>query len=73
MAESLSHKELARFAAQGVAIALEARQEGARAAYRGPNHIICGIPPYLYKVDLVGEQEGTVRVGNIQEHAAGPT
>ena len=71
MAESLSHKELAKYAAQGAAIALAARQAGARDAYHGPNHIICGLPAYLYKVALVADQEGTVRVGNIEEHSAG--
>jgi hypothetical protein len=52
MAGRLEPHEIARAAAEGVAIALSARD----AEYRGPTHIICGIPPFeLFDVSIGGE------------------
>jgi len=52
MAGPLQAHEVARAAAEGVAIALSARD----ANYRGPVHIICGYPPAeLFEVTIGGE------------------
>jgi len=47
MPDPIKPKEIAKFAAEGVAIALSARD----ASFRGPVHIICGIPPDVFKVE----------------------
>lgn len=67
MSEPLKPKEIARFAAEGVAIALAARNE----KVHGLTHIICGRPAELFKVDLHVDQHGSVRVGNIEAHNLG--
>lgn len=52
MARPLQSHEVARAAAEGVAIALSARDEN----FRGPIHIICGLPPAeLFDVTIGGE------------------
>ncbi|MBV8530145.1 MAG: hypothetical protein JO104_02425 [Candidatus Eremiobacteraeota bacterium] len=53
MAGPLQSEEIARAAAEGVAIALSARD----ATFRGPIHIICGIPVdgELFEVTIGGE------------------
>ncbi len=56
--KNIHPKEIARFAAEGVAIALKAREP----EWRGPVHIICGIPPEIFQVTLQGNPEGTVSV-----------
>jgi hypothetical protein len=64
MSDPLKPDEIARYAAEGVAIALSARDRN----YRGPVHIICGIPPVLFDVELQADQEGTLRAGKVVEH-----
>jgi hypothetical protein len=52
MAGPLQSHEIARAAAEGVAIALSARDP----EYRGPFHVICGRPPAeLFDVSIGGE------------------
>ncbi len=69
MPNPLKPEEVARFAAEGVAIALQARD----ASYRGPTHIICGFPPngdrgVLYRVSLETDEQGTLRAGAPEQH-----
>jgi hypothetical protein len=67
MAEKLSPNDIAIAAAQGVAIALNARKLKANA----PNeelaypfrHIICGIPQYMYDVAIAQGPDGNFSVG----------
>jgi hypothetical protein len=56
MSEQLKPKELAQFAAEGVAIAMRAR-----AATHIPIRIICGIPPEVFNVEI---NKGVVTVGD---------
>ena len=68
MPEALNYKEIAKFAAQGVAIALRARDEN----YRGPMHILAGHDhgngkPELYKVTLQADAHGSLQIGNIEK------
>lgn len=56
-----AHK-VARAAAEGVAIALAARE----APPRWPFHIICGIPPEIFEVTLEAGREGGVQVGAVK-------
>jgi len=67
MPEPIKPKELAKFAAEGVAIALGARD----ANFRGPIHIICGIPPDIFNVEILADQQGGLRAGKIEEHKSG--
>jgi hypothetical protein len=63
MSKALNSKEIAKFAAQGVSIALRARDE----QYKGPFHIICGIPPdEIYKVIIEADAEGNLQVGSVR-------
>jgi len=67
MAEPLKAKEIAKFAAEGVAIALKARDQN----FRGPFHIICGLPPDdIFQVEL-GNQQGAVAAVNVKEFKLG--
>jgi hypothetical protein len=63
MPDPLKPKEIAKFAAEGVAIALTARG----ATFSGPHHIICGEPQFLYNVEILADQQGALRVGKIEE------
>lgn len=64
--KTIEPRELARFAAEGVAIALKAREP----RFRGPAHIYCGIPPEIFEVTIVGEAGATqVSVGEVQRVA----
>ena len=61
MSQALTPKELALAAAQGVAIALNARkpQPGAPTEeffFRPP--LICGIPPVIFEVDIQPDDNG---------------
>jgi hypothetical protein len=67
MPDPIKPKEIAKFAAEGVAIALSARD----ANFRGPFHIICGIPPDIFNVEILADQQGALRTGKIEEHKAG--
>jgi hypothetical protein len=69
MAGPLKAEEIAKFAAEGVAIALTARDPN----YRGPIHIICGFPVdrEMFRVEIIADQQGALRAGNIQEHQSG--
>ena len=61
MSEALNPKEIARAAAQGVAIALNARSASPGAAKEAlflPPHIICGIPPAIFEVSLKPDSAG---------------
>ena len=53
-------QKLARAAAQGVAIALKAREQ---APIRGSFQIICGIPTALFEVTINADQGGGFSVG----------
>ena len=57
MASPLQSHEIARAAAEGVAIALSARD----AEFRGPVHIICGIPPAEMFEVAIGGEAGALR------------
>ena len=56
-----AHK-IARAAAEGVAIALAARE----APPHFPFHIVCGIPPEIFEVSLEASRELGVKVGAIK-------
>jgi hypothetical protein len=62
-------KQVARFAAQGVAIALAARTETPE--FRGPFHIICGIPKEIFEVTLEADAAGGFKVASVQLQRAG--
>jgi hypothetical protein len=69
MPNPLKPEEVARFAAEGVAIALKARD----ASYRGTIHIICGFPRNgdlgaIYRVSLETDEQGTLRAGAPERH-----
>jgi hypothetical protein len=64
MPDPLNSKEIAKFAAEGVAIALAARDE----RFHGPIHIICGRPTELFRIEIKADQLGAVRPGQVQEH-----
>jgi hypothetical protein len=68
MARPLKPHEVARAAAEGVAIALSARD----ATYRGPFHIICGYPANeelekLFRVEFAADVGGVMRAQNVEE------
>jgi hypothetical protein len=69
MAGPLKAEEVAKFAAEGVAIALKARDPN----YRGPIHIICGLPVdnQIFRVEITADQQGALRAGSVQEHQSG--
>ena len=70
MSETLTPKELAAAAAQGVAIALNARKpkSGVKEEFLLPHRIIvCGIPPALFDVHLVADQAGQVTAGTMTQ------
>ena len=54
--------DLAKFAAQGVALALNART----ATHVGPFHIICGIPAEMFNINLVPNAKGELGIGGIE-------
>jgi len=60
MSQALTPKDLALAAAQGVAIALNARKTQPGAAteefFRPP--LICGIPPAIFEVDIKPDANG---------------
>ncbi len=61
MSQALSPKEIAKAAAQGVAIALSARKPapgGVKEDFYIPPYLICGIPPYIFEVALTPDQAG---------------
>jgi hypothetical protein len=64
-ARTATPQELAKYAAQGIALALNAR----KLPLTGPIHIICGIPRELFNVSLGADKLGELAVGAIQEHA----
>lgn len=66
MSEALNPKEIARAAAQGVAIALNARSAAPGAvkdALFVPPHLICGIPPVIFEVALKPDSAGVYTPG----------
>jgi hypothetical protein len=74
MSEPLSPRDIAVAAAQGVAIALNARSsKGGAAAAPAPDiaenyirkPIICGMPTVLFEVFLKADSTGVLGVGNI--------
>ena len=66
MAEALKSHEIARAAAEGVAIALSARD----ASYSGPFHLICGRPPAdLFEV-IIGGDAGALRTMEVNKQAS---
>jgi hypothetical protein len=67
MAGPLQSYEIARAAAEGVAIALSARDP----EYRGPLHIICGRPPAeLFNVSIGGDA-GALRSMEVTKRESG--
>jgi hypothetical protein len=67
MSEALNPEEIAFAAAQGVAIALNARKPkpGEEREEVTPRHIICGIPPVLFDVTLIDDGRGSYGVGGL--------
>jgi hypothetical protein len=65
MTSKVEAHRIARAAAEGVAIALAARETPPR----WPFHIVCGIPPEIFEVTLQGSPELGVQVGAIRPHA----
>jgi hypothetical protein len=67
MAEKLSPNDIAIAAAQGVAIALNARKLKASAVgdelVYPIHHIICGIPQYMYDVAIAQGPDGGFSAG----------
>jgi hypothetical protein len=67
MAEKLSPNDLAAAAAQGVAIALNARKAKAHAVtdelLYPLHHVICGIPQYMYEVAITQGADGNFSAG----------
>jgi hypothetical protein len=68
----LKPEEVARAAAEGVAIALRTRD----AEFRGPYHIICGYPPnddigIMFQVTLEADETGAMRAGAMEQQALG--
>ncbi|HUI22138.1 MAG TPA: hypothetical protein VLZ74_13975 [Methylocella sp.] len=66
-ATKVDARKIAKAAAEGVAIALAAREEP---PIHGPFHIICGIPPEVFEITLESEQAGGFKVGAIKPQAA---
>lgn len=66
MSSKVNAHTIARAAAEGVAIALAARETPPRF----PFHIICGIPPEIFEVTLEAEREMGVKVGAIRAQQA---
>jgi hypothetical protein len=62
MTSKVDAHKIARAAAEGVAIALAARE----APPRFPFHIICGIPPEIFEVTLEASRELGVQVAGIK-------
>jgi hypothetical protein len=62
MTSKVNAHTIARAAAEGVAIALAARETPPRF----PFHIICGIPPEIFEVTLEADREMGVQVGAIK-------
>jgi hypothetical protein len=62
-ASKVDARKIARAAAEGVAIALAAREE---TPIRAPFHIICGIPSEIFDVTLESDPTGGVKIGAIQ-------
>lgn len=71
MAEKLSPNDIAQAAAQGVAIALNARKLKSGAIHEEfttPFHrIICGIPQYMFEVGISQNADGSVAVSKAQQ------
>jgi hypothetical protein len=63
--------QIAKAAAQGVAIALSHRPQGSKEEFFIPPHVVCGIPPYIFQAVLKADAQGTVGVGPITETKAG--
>jgi hypothetical protein len=68
MSGALTPKDIAIAAAQGVAIALNARKQKPGAAkdefvFRPP--LVCGIPPAIFEVDIKPDTSGTYTLGGI--------
>jgi hypothetical protein len=68
MAEKLHPSDLAAAAAQGVAIALNARKLKGDAVKEellfSLHHVICGIPQYLYDVTITQGEDGRFSAGS---------
>ncbi|MGC1550262.1 MAG: hypothetical protein WA777_17215 [Rhodanobacter sp.] len=75
MSEKLSPNDIAIAAAQGVAIALNARKHKASAVkdelVYPIHHIICGIPQHMFEVSITQGADGIHSVGNAVQ-AKGP-
>jgi hypothetical protein len=69
MSEALNPKEIAMAAAQGVAIALNARKPktggNIEEFYTLPHRIVCGIPPILFEATLLDDGRGSYSIGGL--------
>jgi hypothetical protein len=66
----LQASQIARAAAQGVAIALSNRPQQPKEEFVLP-HIICGIPAHIFQAELKADREGNVTVGAVTETKIG--
>ena len=62
--------QLAKAAAQGVAIALSHRAQQSKQEFHLPPRIICGLPKYLFEAVLQADNEGTVIVKSLTAQSA---
>jgi hypothetical protein len=62
---------LAQAAAHGVALALSLRAQESKQEFHLPPHIICGLPAYLFEVELKSDRAGNVTVGAIADAKSG--
>jgi hypothetical protein len=68
MSQSLTPEELAKAAAQGVAIALNARKPkhgGATEEFLWRPPLVCGIPPAIFYVDIQPDSDGNYAPGSL--------
>ncbi len=74
MSKALTAKEIASAAAEGVAIALNARklhtEVAKEEAFRRPI-LICGIPPELFRVVYQPDESGALTPGGFEAHPSG--
>jgi hypothetical protein len=66
-ASKVDAQKIARAAAQGVVIALSAREE----APTGEFHIICGIPREIFDATIVSDPAGGFKVSGLQPQRTG--
>lgn len=73
MSEKLTPNDIAIAAAQGVAIALNARKHKVSAVQDELlypiHHVICGIPQYMFDVPVTQGVDGVYSVGNAVQTA----